>query len=219
MKQFILSLLFTFSAFNIAYSQIITEKEYDEAEEKYLPDVKLKERSKWLFEQGWFSVDGLPMYNTIIKVDSSLTKDQIFVSAFQTIVSSFRDANVVTKLKDREAGSFIVEGFFWVYGAITPYTAECDVCCQLRVDIKPGKVRVISIPQYVKTKKLVYGRIVEGQHPVFDEPYTEGYKKSVGRTRYSAKVYLRTYIWTKILMDRMEKHVTTGASGIENEDW
>lgn len=222
MKKFILSLLFSFTALNIAYSQLITEKEFDEAEEKYLPDVKLKERSHWLFNQGWFSNEGLPMYSTIIEVDTSLTKDQIWVSAYQTIISSFNEPNVITKLNDREAGSFIVEGLFWGWGvSLSSYTGGMSyVACQIRVDIKKGKVRCIAIPQYILQKWIDgYGQTFEGKQPIFKKPYTEGYDKAIGKTRSSAKIYLRTYIWTQIIMDRLAKHVTVGASGIENDDW
>ena len=137
---------------------------------------------------------------------------------FKQLLSSYNDANIVTKLKDREAGSFIIEGNFWTWGNIN-LLGEYDVCCQIRVDVKKGKVRCISIPQYVIYRYYQYGRIQESKGPIFKKPYSEGYDKSVGSSRISAKIYLRTYIWTKIIMDRLTKHVTAGASGIENDDW
>lgn len=219
MRRFFMLLLTAFAFSSSLFSQLITDDEFDNAEEKDLPDVKLKDRSRWLFDQGWFSKDGLPMYNAIIEVDSTLSTDQVYVSAYQTIVSSFYDSNTVTKLNDREAGSFIVEGLCRVYGSTPtmPGGLWCT-CVQIRVDVKKGKVRIIAIPQYIKQTWFAYG-LKEKTLPIFDAPYTSGYSKAVGSSRVSAKVYLRTYIWVKIIMDRLQKHVTDGASGIENDDW
>lgn len=228
-KTIALLLILTFNVCN-AFSQLITDDEFDKAEEKYLPDVKLKDRSKWLFDQGWFTKDGLPMYNIVIPVDTNLTTDQVYVSAYQTIISSFHDVNNVTKLtdsyntkpetklNDREAGAFVVEGSYKVTSAME-FGGLCLIRLQIRFDIKKGKVRCICIPQYIQRLKSGWVGFQMKPEPIFEKPYTEGYKKAVGSTRFRAKVYLRTYIWTKIIMDRLEKHITDGASGIENDNW
>jgi len=85
-------------------------------------------------------------FSEVVKVDSSLTKDQLFASArtwFNEEFKSFKDVNQIT---DKETGEITIKGIIYtrylVDGFGSPHAEwPCNTKCQISVLVKDGRYK------------------------------------------------------------------------------
>ena len=178
------------------------------------------------------------------------TKDQLYVQLNYWATSTFKDKQAIT-LNDKEAGCIIVSS---TIDAIADHTGTLNryvvsITPVIRIDIKPGRIRVTYTVQTYDVLKAEDAGWFGG---VFDDTknnqknqnvYSDGkrmkndktdrrlydeqweivkhypFVEKDSRKRTSAKALVMTHAYSNVVMDRIQEAVTKGIVGNEDDDW
>lgn len=86
--------------------------------------------------------DGLIIYEEVVSLDTSFTKDKIYYAVRNWVVKSFRSANSVIQNSDKELGNITAKGIFKVdAGRMLGVSQTINGNFTITIDIKEGKYR------------------------------------------------------------------------------
>jgi hypothetical protein len=93
-----------------------------------------------LFSQDFpINEQGKIVYTEIVNIDSSLTQEQLYLNAREWFARSFRSANDVIQMDDKDAGKLIGKGNFVIPGGM--YLADGRVRFTISVFTKEGRYK------------------------------------------------------------------------------
>ena len=188
-------------------------------------------------------------YQQVIECGNK-TKDQIYLQLNYWATSTFKDKQAIT-LNDKEAGCLIISS---TIDAIADHTGTLNryvvsITPVIRIDIKPGRIRVTYTVQTYDILKAEDAGWLGG---VFDDTknnqknqniYSDGkrmkndntdrrlydeqweivkhypFVEKDSRKRTSAKALVMTHAYSNVVMDKIQEAVTNGIVGNEDEDW
>lgn len=231
MKKLCLLLLTTIFVFE-AQSQIITSedvdnaiatiygiqpttgKEYMELADKLMAEYPLDQNKQISF-------------TTIIESPNK-TKDELFSMLNNWFVASFNSGKSVIQMADKEQGIIIAKGYLSGVGSRIGFSKSVTVgeYIIIRLDIKDAKIRLISsIQEYYMDTSIGVGQVLFGGTALADInfPVYQGYpfdKKSYKNYKREAAIgYVGGIVYSKVLVDKIEKAINFGITGTEDNDW
>ena len=188
-------------------------------------------------------------YQQVIECNGK-SKDQLYVQLNYWATSTFKDKQAIT-LNDKEAGCIIVSS---TIDAIADHTGTLNryvvsITPVIRIDIKPGRIRVTyTVPTYDILKvedggwlgaladdtrnnqknQNVYsdGKRMKNDKTdrrLYDEQWEIAkhypFVEKDSQKRTSAKALVMTHAYSNVVMDKIEEAVTKGIVGNEDDDW
>lgn len=230
MKKFILIVLCLSAFVSSLRAQVIRYEDL----EKYSKDKygdKWNDAAENLASEIQLDQNNCLTYVQVIEAGNQ-TKEQLYVLVNYWVTQQFNDANSVIQLNDKESGTIIVQGYcenIASYGGAAA-TYYVSIKPTIKVDIKPGKVRVTESIQYYDVKRVdggIMGAIAgQTEHPVTEYKYliNECYPfvakdKHISNKKVSSKALIMSNAYENVLIDKLEAAIKNGITGNENDDW
>ena len=231
MKKFLLLALAFISAVE-AKSQIITSQDVDNAiSEIYGIQPKTGQEYMALADK---LVTEYPLdqnqqisFTTVIDAPNK-TKDELFTILNNWFVASFNSGKSVIQMTEKEQGVIIAKGYLSGVGSRTGFSKSVNVgeYIVIRLDIKDAKIRLItSIQEYYMETGVGVGQVLFGGAAPSDVefPVYKGYpfdtKSYKNYKREAASGYVGGIVYSKVLIDKVEKAINFGITGTESNDW
>lgn len=225
---FMLMLMFSCISAN---AQVMRAEDLEKyAKEKY--GDKWTEAAENLSTQLQLDKNNSLTYVQVIDCGTS-TKEQLYITLNYWFTATFNDANSVIKLKDKDAGVIIAEGYVKDIashiGGMNAYNISIRPI--IKVDIKDYKIRVTYTVQCYEVEKTHGGGIIsilgdDSVHPVLtkenwclEECYPFIEKDVHNAKKTSSKALVMTHAYSNVLIDKIEEAVKNGVVGNENDDW
>lgn len=167
-------------------------------------------------------------YTQVIPAEGK-TKEQLYVLLNYWFTATFKDANSVINLNDKELGSIIAQGFVKGIAEHTGGANAYQVNLQpvIKCDIKDNKVRVTyTIPFYTIVKAVGGGWVSalsgvratkSGENWTLDKCFPFAKKDSHKKT--SSKALVMAHAYSNVVMDKIEECIKNGLTGNEENDW
>ncbi len=225
-KKLLIALMLSFIGMSVN-AQILRVEDLEEyAKEKY--GKKWVDAAEKIGENLWLDKNSSLTYVQIIPAEGK-TKDELYVLLNYWFTTTFNDANSVIKLKDKELGTIIAQGYVGNIaqhlGGANRYSVSLRPV--IKCDIKEGKVRVTyTIPYYSVTVIEGGGWLGPIDEPLpvrSDEnwaldtcfPFTlnDSHKKT------SSKALVMTHAYSNVILDKIEECIKNGLIGNEGDDW
>ena len=188
-------------------------------------------------------------YQQVIECGNE-TKDQLYVQLNYWATSTFKDKQAITR-NDKEAGTIIISS---TIDAIADHTGTLNryvvsITPVIRIDIKPGRIRVTYTVQTYDILKAqdagwlggllddskndqknqnVYsdGKRLKNDNTdrrLYDEQWEiikhYPFVEKDAQKRTSAKALVMTHAYSNVVMDEIQESVTKGIVGNEDDDW
>lgn len=167
-------------------------------------------------------------YTQVIPAEGK-TKEQLYVLLNYWFTATFKDANSVINLNDKELGSIIAQGFVKGIAEHTGGANAYQVNLQpvIKCDIKDNKVRVTyTIPFYTIVKAVGGGWVsaLSGVRATkSDENWTLDkcfpFAKKDSHKKTSSKALVMAHAYSNVVMDKIEECIKNGLTGNEENDW
>lgn len=166
-------------------------------------------------------------FTTIIEAPGK-SKDDLFVTLNNWFVSSFNSGKSVVQMADKEQGVILAKGYLSGVGSRVGFAKSVVVgeYIIIRLDIKDEKVRLItSIQEYYMDTSAGVGQMLFGGATMsdteilvysgypFDKQMNKGYKKEC------AIGYVGGIVYSKVLVNKVDKAINQGVVGTESLDW
>ena len=231
MKKLLL-LALTFISVVEVKSQIITSQDVDDAiSEIYGVQPKTGQEYMALADK-LVTEDPLDQnqqisFTTVIDAPNK-TKDELFIMLNNWFVASFNSGKSVIQMADKEQGVIIAKGYLSGVGNRTGFSKTVTVgeYIIIRLDIKDAKIRLItSIQEYYMDTSIGVGQVLFGGRalPDIEFPVYKGYPfdtKSYKKYKREAAIgYVGGIVYSKVLVDKIEKAINLGITGTEGNDW
>ena len=231
MKKLLLLVLVIASIYE-AKSQIVTTQEVDDAIIE-LYGIKPQGGKEYMYLADKLMAD-YPLdknnqisFTTVVNAPKK-SKDELFVTLNNWFVSSFNSGKSVIQMTDKEQGVIIAKGYLSGVGSRTGFSKSVSVgeYIIIRLDIKDEKIRVItSIQEYYMDTTIGVGQVLFGgiapsdvQFPVY-QGYPFDKKSYKNYKRESAIGYVGGIVYSKVLVDKIDKAINFGLTGTESNDW
>ena len=166
-------------------------------------------------------------FTTIIDAPGK-TKDELYITLNNWFVSSFNSGKSVVQMTDKEQGVILAKGYLSGVGSRFGFLKSVSVgeYIIIRLDIKDEKVRLItSIQEYYMDTYAGVGQILFGG-PVLSDveiPVYQGYpfefKKYKSYKKETAIGYVGGIVYSKVLVNKIDKAINLGLVGTESQDW
>ena len=188
-------------------------------------------------------------YQQVIECGNK-TKDQLYVQLNYWATSTFKDKQAIS-LNDKDAGTIIISS---TIDAIADHTGTLNryvvsITPVIRIDIKPGRIRVTYTVQTYDILKAqdagwlggllddskndqknqnVYsdGKRLKNDNTdrrLYDEQWEiikhYPFVEKDAQKRTSAKALVMTHAYSNVVMDKIQEAVTKGIVGNEDDDW
>ena len=166
-------------------------------------------------------------FTTIIEAPGK-TKDELFVMLNNWFVSSFSSGKSVVQMVDKEQGVILAKGYLSGVGSRVGFMKSVEVgeYIVIRLDIKDEKVRIItSIQEYYMDTSAGVGQMLFGGAVLKDVqiPVYMGYpfelKKNKNYKKETSIGFVGGILYSKVLVDKIDKAVNFGIVGTESQDW
>ncbi len=179
------------------------------------------------------------------------SKEQIYVQLNYWVTSTFNKNKQAITLNDKDAGCIIVSP---TIDAIADHTGTLNryvvsITPVIRIDIKPGRIRVTyTVPTYdvlkvedggwlggladdTKTNQKNQNYYSDGKRlkddktdrRIYDEQWEISkhypFVEKDSKKRTAAKALVMTHAYSNVVMDKIEEAVTNGIVGNEDDDW
>ena len=223
MKKFITMLALVFCAVSINAQILRTEELEEYAKEKY--GEKWVDAAENLGSQLKLDKNNALTFVQVIDAPGK-TKDQLYVLLNYWFSATFKDANSVIQLNDKDLGSIIAQGYMEGIaahaGGMNSYVVNIKPV--IKCDLKDNKIRVTyTVPFYSVVRYVGGGWVgaMGGTAPtrsdenwVLDEcfPFTtekDSHKKT------SSKALVMSYAYSNVVMDKIEECIKNGLVGNE----
>ena len=224
----VLTLIFAIEA----NSQIITSQDVDNAiSEIYGIQPKTGKEYMELADQLMteFPLDQNQQISFTTVIDApNKTKDELFTMLNNWFVASFNSGKSVIQMTDKEQGVIIAKGYLSGVGSRIGFSKSVSVgeYIIIRLDIKDAKIRLISsIQEYYMDTSVGVGQVLFGGAALSDIefPVYKGYQfdtKSYKNYRREAAIgYVGGIVYSKVLVDKIDKAINLGITGTEDNDW
>ena len=191
-----------------------TGKEYMELADKLMTEFPLDQNQQISF-------------TTVIDAPNK-TKDELFTMLNNWFVASFNSGKSVIQMTDKEQGVIIAKGYLSGVGSRIGFSKSVSVgeYIIIRLDIKDAKIRLISsIQEYYMDTSVGVGQVLFGGAALSDIefPVYKGYPfdtKSYKNYRREAAIgYVGGIVYSKVLVDKIDKAINLGITGTEDNDW
>lgn len=227
MKRHFLALLAAVLFCTTANAQILRAEELEDyAKEKY--GEKWVDAAENLGSQLTLDKNNGITYVQVIPAEGK-SKNQLYILLNYWFTSTFKDANSVIQLNDKELGTIIaqgyVEGIAAHSGGSNSYTVSMKPI--IKCDIKDNKVRVTyTIPFYSVIVAAGGGWVgaVSGAIPKHSEqswPLDECFPfvKKDSHKKTSSKALVMAHAYSNVVMDKIEECIKNGLTGNEDDNW
>ena len=186
--------------------------------------------------------NGSLTYQEVVEAPGK-SKEQLYVALNYWATATFRDHQAIT-LNDKEAGCIIISstiaGIVDHTGTINKYSVS--ITPVIRIDIKPGKVRVTyTVQNYDILRDISGGWLTlagsddrtygdskrkkddKTNAHLYDEQWEIGHHypfvEKDAQKRTCAKALVMTHAYSNAIMDKVEEAMRNGIVGNENDDW
>lgn len=227
MKKILLALMSVIYVSSSLDAQILRTEELEKyAKEKY--GEKWVDAADNLGSQLTLDKNQAITYTQVIPAEGK-TKEQLYVLLNYWFTATFKDANSVINLNDKELGSIIAQGFVKGIAEHTGGANAYQVNLQpvIKCDIKDNKVRVTyTIPFYTIVKAVGGGWVSalsgvratkSGENWTLDKCFPFAKKDSHKKT--SSKALVMAHAYSNVVMDKIEECIKNGLTGNEENDW
>ena len=229
-KLLMLVLLVTIQT--VAYSQMITASDVDEAiEELYGSQPQTGKEYMQLADRLMLEYpldQNQQLSFTSVLEAPGKSKDELFVLLNNWFVSSFNSGKETIQMVDKEQGVVLAKGYLSGVGSRVGFSKSVNVCEYIivRLDIKDEKARLItSIQEYYMETSSGVGQILFGgaampdvQIPVYQcYPFNKQMYKSYKRE--ASIGYVGGVVYSKILANKIERAINYSLTGTESQDW
>lgn len=231
MKRLFLLALFIVSM-SVANAQIVTTQDVDNAiAELYGSQPKNGKEYMILADRlvAEYPLDQNQQlsFTTIIQAPGK-TKDELFIALNSWFVASFNSGKSVVQMVDKEQGIILAKGYLSGVGESLGFMKSVVVgeYVVIRLDIKDEKIRLItSIQEYYMDTSAGVGQMLFGGAVLSDTeiPVYMGYpfekQKNKMYKKECAIGYVGGILYSKILVDKIDKAINMGIVGTESQDW
>lgn len=227
MKKILLALMSVIYVSSSLNAQILRTEELEKyAKEKY--GEKWVDAADNLGSQLTLDKNQAITYTQVIPAEGK-TKEQLYVLLNYWFTATFKDANSVINLNDKELGSIIAQGFVKGIAEHTGGANAYQVNLQpvIKCDIKDNKVRVTyTIPFYTIVKAVGGGWVSalsgvratkSSENWTLDKCFPFAKKDSHKKT--SSKALVMAHAYSNVVMDKIEECIKNGLTGNEENDW
>lgn len=158
--------------------------------------------------------------------------DDLYVLLNYWFTSTFKDANSVIQLNDKEVGTIIgkgyVQGIAEHTGGMNRYSVSIRPI--IKCDIKEGRVRVTyTVPCYCVTKISgggwvgIFAGTVPSSSDIVEENWlineSYPYNPEDKQKRTASKALVMAHAYSFVVMDKIEECIVNGLVGNEGDDW
>lgn len=158
--------------------------------------------------------DGIIVYSEVVQLDSTYKKDQLFLAAKKWFAETYKSANDVIQMQDKEAGEIIGKGLFSTFLKMPfPLIGESvNVYHTVKISVKDGRYRYEITDIYGKyySSPSTYSSGGWNTVQVTNTPYKYN-KKNMAAFNESIHKHILGLIET--IKDSMNKYKK------ESEDW
>lgn len=224
MKKYFISVVMCLVSI-VLNAQILKTAELEKyAKEKY--GEKWADAAKNLSSQLSLDKNEALTFTQVIECKGK-TKQQLYVLLNYWYTNTFRDAQSVIQLNDKELGTIIAKGYVDEIashvGGVNQY--KLNINPVIKTDIKDEKIRVTYTIPYYDVVKLAGGGILGNSSNaalvkekwVLSKCFPFASKDSHKQT--SSKALVMAYAYSNVIMDKIEEAVTNGVVGNEDNDW
>ena len=231
MKRLFLCVLAIFCTFG-AKSQIITTQDVEDQIAKLYgtqPQTgkEYRELADKIIIEYPLDANNQISFTTVLEIPGK-QKDELFIMLNNWFVSSFNSGKSVIQMVDKEQGVILAKGYLSGVGSRMGFMKSVVVgeYIIIRIVIKYEKIRIItSIQEYYMDTSVGVGQILFGgvalqdiTLPVyscypFDKKQHKSYKNE------AAIGYVGGIVYSKVLVDKIEKATKFGITGTESQNW
>ena len=227
MKKFISMMALVFCAMSINAQILRTEELEEYAKENY--GEKWVDAAENLGGQLKLDKNNALTFVQVIEAPGK-TKDQLYVLLNYWFSATFKDANSVIQLNDKDLGSIIAQGYMEGIashaGGMNSYVVNIKPV--IKCDLKDNKIRVTYTVPFYSVVRFVGGGWVGAMGSaaltrsdkswVLDEcfPFTtekDSHKKT------SNKALVMSYAYSNVVMDKIEECIKNSLVGNEDDNW
>ena len=189
-------------------------KEYMELADKLVAEYPLDQNNQISF-------------TTILKAPGK-NKDELFVLLNSWFVASFNSGKSVVQMSDKEQGIILAKGYLSGVGHRVGFAKSVTVgeYIIIRLDVKDEKVRLItSIQEYYMDTSIGVGQVLFGGTAPADIeiPVYQGYPFNTQQYKMYKKEaaigYVGGIVYSKVLVNKIEKAINSGIVGTESQNW
>jgi len=144
------------------------------------------------------SKDGQVIYSEVINVDSTLTKDKLYLNAKTWFVTTYKSAKDVIQLDSKEDGQIIGKGIFheiWKVSGILGVVYDVSVSHTVKITVKDGKYKYeisdLSGEYYSPSDKYSSGGF---QTMVINNTPLSGVRKSSDKFKEACNVHIQSIV-------------------------
>lgn len=154
------------------------------------------------------------------------SKEEIFTLLMSWFNASFNDGKSVVQHKDKENGVIIAKGIIpnvaakedWMLGSYNRFSLQLLI----KIDIRENKIRVTiatnaylddwytSASKYSPARSGCRERIITECYPFVQKGITK---------KAEAETYVMSYLYSNMLLDKIENSCNIGIFGNENDNW
>lgn len=223
MKQIFMTLALACATFISANAQILRAEELENyAKEKY--GEKWVDAATNLASELTLDKNKSLTYVQVIECPGK-TKEQLYVLLNYWVSATFKDANSVIQLNDKESGTIICQGYMSNIATHASLFKVFEVSIKpvIKIDIKEEKIRVtytvqnydLAITISSGSSKIPPTHVSEKW--TLEECFPFVQKDSHKKT--SCKALIMTHAYSNVVMDKIEEAVKNGLIGNEDDDW
>ena len=145
-----------------------------------------------------------------------LSKEQIYVRANHWFLNNFVSAKSVIQLNDKELGVILAKGFLENIALNAAESISAYIL--FRIDIKDGKVRIITTIQEYEVDDSFSGIYIKTR-PQTEFPFLSGMANGELLSKSGAKAYCASCLCMIALKNKLVKAIKQGVVDAETEDW
>lgn len=236
MKRVIISLMAWLLVANVAQAQFIEPSDFSTYVQEHF-GTAWSETAKNLAKDLVIDKNGSLTYQEVIEF-SGRSKEQLYVQLSYWLNETFQNNHGVV-LNDKDAGTIVISSTLVniAHHKGTMNNYYVSITPTIRIDIKPGKIRIIySIKDYDILKKTGNGWMSgdgdSGRKRKKDDKKESNHKhekweiaqhypfvKKDSQKRTCAKALVMTHAYSNIVMGKIKEAVTHGLVGSEDENW
>jgi hypothetical protein len=159
------------------------------------------------------------IYTSVVKVDSGITKDQLFASARTWFNEEFKSFKDVNQIVDKETGEITIKGNIYIRylkdGFGLPHTEwPCYTKCRISVFVKDGRYKY-EFADFVDNCSSPYESASMGALTTASQGVTKG---------FAVKQYNKTWVETKsevekVVVQMIERLKVSMAKSVKKADW